>query len=278
MGLEKRTIKIIVIVAVVVLIIGGIIGLLLGLLLPQRYVELEVWPRSPEDTYNQPLIRFNPDNAGSWHDWYRRTNDFLREYETTTPEVPPRAPCSTHNQMDQVHRTEPCNVAMKMWTPCTADYFYGYNIGKPCVFLRLGYIHYWVPEPYNISANLPIPPEMPRHIQQALRQYPVYKYGDFVWVSCEGEFPSDQENIGPIQYIPAGMPPGFSTRRLHTADRIPYVARNLPDDTPGPIVAVLFENPRRGVLINVECRIWTRDIYYDRSSRVGRARFELYVD
>lgn len=39
-------------------------------------------------------------------------------------------------------------------------------------------------------------------------QRPAHQYGDFIWVSCDGEFYADQENIGPIQYIPANMPPG----------------------------------------------------------------------
>lgn len=278
MGLDKRTIKIIIVVTVVVLVIGGIIGLLLGLLLPQRYVELQVFPRSEEYSYKEPVIQFRSSDPGSWHPWYKRINDFLKVYETSVPENPPRAPCSTHNQRDLHMRSETCDLAMKMWTPCTADDFYGYPMGKPCVFLRLEYIHYWVPEPYNITSPLPIPMEMPPHLQQAMRQYPANQYGDHIWVSCGGEFTADQENIGPIQYIPARLPPGFPTNRLHTADRIPYVTRNLPDQTPGPVLAIFFENPRRGVLINVECRIWTRDIYYDRSSRVGRARFELSVD
>lgn len=280
MGLEKRTIKIIAIVAAVVLVLGIILGVLLGLLLPQRYVELEVWPRSEEHTWNEPLIHLRSNDPGSWHHWYRRLNDFLREYETSVPEDPPRAPCSVHNRADQHVRTDTCEIAMRMWGPCTADNFYGYAVGKPCVFLRLAHLHYWVPEPYNMSTSLPVPEEMPHHIKQAMRfqRTNSYEHEDFIWVSCDGEFSADKENLGPIQYIPANLPPGFPTKRLHTANRIPYATRNLPDEVPGPLVAVHFENPRRGIVINVECRIWTRDIQYYPGSRVGRARFELYID
>ncbi|CAG9121766.1 unnamed protein product [Plutella xylostella] len=256
----------------------GIVGLLLGLLLNQRYVELEVWPRSDDYNWDQPLIQFRASDPGTWQHWIRRINDFLSVYETNVPEEPARAPCSTRNRQEQQLRSPNCDNAMRMWAPCTIDNYYGYADGKPCVFLRLSHVHYWVPEPYNMSMPLHIPPEMPEHLKQIMRLRPAHQFGDYVWVTCEGEFNSDQENIGPISYIPAGLPPGFPTTRLHTADRIPRNARALPDRDPGPLVAVLFENPRRGVLINVECRIWSRDIYYDRSSRVGRARFELYVD
>ncbi|KAH9636188.1 hypothetical protein HF086_007140 [Spodoptera exigua] len=245
MGLEKRTIKIILIVAAVVLVIGAIIGLLLGLLLPQRYVELEVWPRSEEYNWEQPLIQVRGNDPGSWHIWYQRLNDFLRVYETSIPEDPPRAPCSVHNRRDQHLRSDACDMAMRLWHPCTADDFYGYAMGKP--YYSGSKIHYWVPEPYNMTMPMSIPPDMPQHIREAM-------------------------------YIPAEYPPGFPLSRLHTADRIPYSARNMPDQVPGPLIAVHFENPRRGVVINVECRIWTRDIIYDPKSRYGRARFELFVE
>ncbi|XP_047507553.1 sodium/potassium-transporting ATPase subunit beta-2-like [Pieris napi] len=276
MGMDKRTIKIIVAVVSVVLVLGIILGVLLAIFLPYRYVELEVWPRSEEYNHYEPLIHFRAGDPGSWHVWFKRINDFLRDYETTVPEDPPRAPCSIHRH-DQRLAVPSCERALNMWAPCNADNFYGYAAGKPCVFLRLNHIHYWVPEPYNVSKPMEIPPEMPNNIKQFMQQRPAHHYGDYVWVSCNGEFQSDEENVGPIQYIPANLPPGFPTNRLTTADRIPYSARNLPDQIHGPLVAVFFENPRRGVVINIECRIWTRDIIYRSSSRVGHARFELYI-
>ncbi|XP_072936873.1 sodium/potassium-transporting ATPase subunit beta-2-like [Epargyreus clarus] len=277
MGLEKRTIKIIVIVAVILVVIGTILGLLLGLLLPIRYVELEVWPRSDEYNSEEPLIYFRANDPGSWHPWYKKINDFLRVYETSVPEEPPRAPCSV-NRQDQRLPVPQCEQALAMWAPCNADHFYGYADGRPCVFLRLSHIHYWVPEPYNVTLQLPLPDDMPHNIKEAMRQRPAHQFGDFIWVSCDGEFSSDKENVGTIQYIPIGFPPGFPASRLHTADRLTYSARSLPDDVPGPLIGVFFENPKRGLVINVECRIWTRDIYYNPTSRTGRARFELHVE
>ncbi|KAI5635991.1 sodium / potassium ATPase beta chain domain-containing protein [Phthorimaea operculella] len=278
--MEKKT-KIILVVLLALLVIGGIVGLVLGLLLNHRYVQLEVWPRS-EDYYGkweEPVIQFRTLDAGSWHPWVNRINNFLREYETSVPEDPPRAPCSTRPR-DQFTgiRSDTCEFAMRMWMPCTIDSFYGYATGTPCVFLRLTHIHYWTPEPYNTSTSLTLPMEMPQTLKDIIVRHPAHQYGDHIWVSCDGEFGADQENIGPIQYIPAALLPGFPTSRLHTADRIPSSARSQPDQNPPPLLAVFFENPRRGVLINVECRIWSRDIYYSPSSRVGRTRFELFVE
>ncbi|CAG9567593.1 unnamed protein product [Danaus chrysippus] len=279
MALQKGTLKLVALVVVLCLIVLGFIigGIIIGLSTGYRYPELEVWPRSEEYNYEQPLIQFRASDPGSWHPWFKRINDFLLAYETTVPEDPPRAPCSVRRH-DQRVVAAACERVLGMWAPCNADNFYGYAVGKPCVFLRLNNLHYWVPEPYNISKPMSIPQEMPNNIKQAMRQRPANHFGDYIWVSCNGEFSSDEENIGPIQYIPGNLPPGFPTKRLQTADRIPRIAQDRPDQSPGPLVAVFFENPRRGVIINVECRIWTRDIIYDRSSRYGRVRFELQVD
>ncbi|CAG9784731.1 unnamed protein product [Diatraea saccharalis] len=61
-------------------------------------------------------------------------------YETTIPDDPPRAPCSIHNRHEQQIRSNNCEMAMRVWAPCTVDEFYGYNMGTPCVFLRLNYV------------------------------------------------------------------------------------------------------------------------------------------
>lgn len=82
-------------------------------------------------------------------------------------------------------------------------------------------------------------------------QRPAHQYGDYIWLSCDGEYSSDMENVGPIQYIPAMLPPGFPTNRLHTADRYPRSARGYVDQDPGPLIAVFFENPRREYYVTV---------------------------
>ncbi|CAH2065803.1 unnamed protein product, partial [Iphiclides podalirius] len=178
-------------------------------------IELEVWPRSDEYNHEEPLIHFRVNDPGSWHPWYKRISDFLSDYETNVPEDPPRAPCSVQRHEQRVPNPN-CERALSVWAPCIADNFYGYRDGTPCVFLRLS--HY---------------------------QRPASVFGDYVWVSCGGEFAADQENIGPLQYVPATQPPGFPTARLLTADHVPRAARSRPDPLSGPLVAVLFENPRR---------------------------------
>lgn len=54
-----------------------------------------------------------------------------------------------------------------------------------------------------------------------------------IWVSCEGENPADQENIGPVNYLPIrGFPSYF------------YPYQNS-EGYLSPLVAVHFERPKR---------------------------------
>lgn len=55
---------------------------------------------------------------------------------------------------------------------------------------------------------------------------------DTVWVSCEGENPADQENIGPIEYIPRRGFPGYF-----------YPFENS-EGYLSPLIAVHFVRPR----------------------------------
>jgi len=43
------------------------------------------------------------------------------------------------------------------------------------------------------------------------------------------------------------------------------------------LVAIKFTNPKRGVLIHVECRAWAKNIEYDRGDKLGSVRFELLI-
>lgn len=54
-----------------------------------------------------------------------------------------------------------------------------------------------------------------------------------MWVSCEGENPADNENIGPIRFLPTM---GFQGQ---------YFPFQNQDGYHSPLVAVHFERPRR---------------------------------
>ncbi|KAH9636187.1 hypothetical protein HF086_007139 [Spodoptera exigua] len=122
----------------------------------------------------------------------------------------------------------------------------------------------WVPKPYNNTEDLPS--NMPDDLKQHIKMVSGKPDANTVWVSCEGENPADVENIGPVQYIPRR---GFPAYYYPFTNKEGYLS---------PLVAVLFEKPRTGVLINIECKAWAKNIFYDRYERRGSVHFELMVD
>ncbi|GBP32073.1 hypothetical protein EVAR_80839_1 [Eumeta japonica] len=147
----------------------------------------------------------------------------------------------------------------------------------------------WVPQTYNTSENLPdkMPEDLKAYIKTVVRIYTSTAKesasinfidnfavqsqagkpeADVVWVSCEGENPADVENIGAVQYIPIR---GFPAYYYPFTNKEGYLS---------PLVAVYFENPTNGVLINIECKAWAKNIQYDRYERRGSVHFELMVD
>ncbi len=112
-----------------------------------------------------------------------------------------------------------------------------------------------------------------------------------IWVSCDGENSADREHIGNVTYTPfRGFPAYY----------FPY--KNVPGYL-SPIVALQFQKPEgmffvkllifvdgksiepafcflvtAGVLINIECKVWAKNIVHDRQRRLGSVHFELLMD
>ncbi|XP_014204424.1 sodium/potassium-transporting ATPase subunit beta-2 [Copidosoma floridanum] len=220
-------------------------------------------PMPPESNVESTLIWYKASDEGNFRHWSRALDKFLQTYNKTGQ--------GAVNQENRVYcdygKPAPsgkvCDVIVQDWHPCTKPNFYNYQKSAPCIFLKLNKIYGWAPKFFNDTSKLPanMPNDLKNHIANLKPQN-----RDTVWVSCEGENPADVENIGPIQYIPRRGFPGFY---------FPFT------NTPGylsPLVAVFFEKPKYGVLINVECKAWAHNIIHDRIERRGSVHFELMVD
>lgn len=222
-------------------------------------------PISPDVEKEGSLIWYQAKNASNVKTWVDRAEDFLHPYKNRTALKGGglnQVQCDYNNlpRGDQV-----CAMNMDLWGRCTERFGYGYNQSSPCVFVKLNKIFDWVPEFYNDTQNLP--EEMPESLKGFIRTRAPRELNT-VWVSCEGENPSDKENIGPIVMFPTRGIPGFY---------FPY--KNQPGYL-SPVVAIWFERPTPGVLINVECRAWAKNINYRRHTtlREGSVHFELMID
>ncbi|XP_014281487.1 sodium/potassium-transporting ATPase subunit beta-2 [Halyomorpha halys] len=159
-----------------------------------------------------------------------------------------------------------CGVDVKSWYPCTFENFYSYHYQAPCIFIKLNRVYGWKPEYYNDVEALP--DEMPTTLKEFIRgeANKSENYLKTVWVSCEGESPADVENLGPVHYLPRQGFPGF------------YFPYENSEGYLSPLVAVHLQRPKTGILINIECRAWAKNIIHNRKERRGSVHFELMID
>ncbi|XP_033228654.1 sodium/potassium-transporting ATPase subunit beta-2-like [Belonocnema kinseyi] len=222
-------------------------------------------PMPPESNVESTLIWYKATDQGNYGHWVKELNKFLAGYEQNSLS----GASEQRIQCDYGRPPPPgkvCNVDVKQWNHCTKANSYGYHKSSPCIFLKLNKIFGWVPQYYNDTNALPnnMPEDLKMHILGEKNRNP--KTIDTIWVSCEGENPADIENIGPIHYIPSRGFPGYYFPFTNTKGYL------------SPLVAVFFERPKYGVLINIECKAWARNIIHDRFDRRGSVHFELMVD
>ncbi|XP_017795224.1 PREDICTED: sodium/potassium-transporting ATPase subunit beta-2-like isoform X2 [Habropoda laboriosa] len=216
-------------------------------------------PMPPSSNVESTLIWYKASDEGNFLHWTRELDKFLEG--NLFSNVQKRMICD-YGKPPTAGKV--CDVDMSKWGQCTKENKYGYNKSAPCIFLKLNKIFGWKPEYYNDTKNLPS--TMPSDLREHIKQEEHANRLDTVWISCAGENSADVENMGAIQYIPRRGFPGYY---------FPFT------NTPGylsPLVAVFFEKPKYGVLINIECKAWAHNIVHDRSDRRGSVHFELMVD
>lgn len=221
----------------------------------------------PEDSnVESTLIWYSGTDRDDFQQWTEALDKFLEVYKT--PGLTPGRGQNIHNcDYDKLPKKgQVCNVDIKNWSPCIHENHYDYHKSSPCIFIKLNKIYNWIPEYYNESASLPS--HMPADLQEHIRSLESNNSRELntVWVSCQGENPADKENIGLIDYIPRRGFPGYF---------YPY------ENSEGylsPIIAIHFRRPRTGILINIECRAWARNIEHNRADRVGMVHLELMID
>uniref|UniRef100_A0A1D1Y1U2 Sodium/potassium-transporting ATPase subunit beta-2 n=1 Tax=Anthurium amnicola TaxID=1678845 RepID=A0A1D1Y1U2_9ARAE len=231
-------------------------------------------PLPPGDNVESTLIWYKTSDVKNYESWTNELDVFLEPYHAKT-----NMEATGENVVACDYNLPPgpgkvCQVDMRKMNACNKENSYNYKKGGPCIFLKLNKIYGWVPEYFNTSNNLPknMPEDLKAIVRKNERKDPTAVPTksvlelNTVWVSCEGENPADVENIGPINYAPKrGFPSYF----------FPYT------NTPGylsPLVAIMFERPATGVLINIECKAWAANIHHDRSERRGSVHFEIMVD
>ncbi|GIX98023.1 hypothetical protein CDAR_297651 [Caerostris darwini] len=217
-------------------------------------------PLPHPDNIDSTLIWFthggsSHEGPAEWDHWKNSLEEFLYPYKGGRQFGEYVKSC---HEGDDYEGRQVCQFVLEnLGNNCTYSNNYGYDLGEPCVLLKINRIFGWRPVPYN---NNSFPPQLPDHIRENYNPNNVY-------ISCAGENPADKENIGPVAYFPDhGAIPNY------------YFPFTNKEGYLSPFVFIKFLKPVAGVLINIECKAWAANIRHDRTDRLGSVHFELLVD
>lgn len=225
-------------------------------------------PRPPKERIESTLVMFNEGPGENWGHWVKELTNYTEEYKVIDDEH--RKNMRTCNSTTKLGKDEFCEFKVSsLGSKCTKDMKFGYEAGKPCIIVKLNKIFNWKPKVYNTTDDLP--EKMPKDVRDLIERDFTEEDSNIiekqnVWITCEGENTNDFENIGKVNYYPH---PGMPTYYYPFKNQPGYMA---------PLVAVEFENVKRGVLLNIECKAWAKNIHHDRKERRGSMHLELMVD
>ncbi|GAB1602077.1 sodium/potassium-transporting ATPase subunit beta-like [Argonauta hians] len=205
----------------------------------------------PNPDYDSTLIRYVKGDGPTTRKYIDHIESFIRFYENKNQIGENFAVCEAIVRRER--REKVCRFDIKtLGGSCVKQQNYGYDDGMPCVLLKLNKIFDWEPVPYNKS-------EVPEEIKDSYKEYAIK-------VTCKGELPADQENLGSIAYYPDE---GFHFKYFPYLNQQGYRS---------PLVFVQFEQPKTGILMMIECKAWAKNILHNRLQKIGTVHFELLVD
>lgn len=239
------------------------------------------------------LIWFRHGAGGNWQQLKKNLDQFLVQYKpgffanqgaSLTKCDFQNTPLQTRDSSGGILRSsqdKSCEFNIEWLSDPSSDYKcikqedYGYRHGKPCILVKMNRIYDWTPVPYTMEEvhnHTTMPAALKTSIQT---EYDKHDCGsipgpcpwlNMVWLHCDGENDPDIENIGPVTYTPFRGFPGYF---------FPY--RNQRGYL-SPVVMVQLKNPVPGVLMNIECTAWAKNIQHNRLVRRGLVHFELIMD
>jgi len=231
-------------------------------------------PRPPDSHIDSTLVTFrHGSSVGNFEGWVKDLDSFLADYRKgsesakSSPEI---VECGFNIKPGE---GQICKVNPKelMQGSCTPDNKYGFQDGTPCILLKLNRIYGWNPEPYKNSSDLPdhAPAQLKKYVQaleKSSNAEEAAMVGRVIWFTCEGENPADIENMGEMIYYPYQ---GVADYYYPYKNQRGYLS---------PAVFLNLKNPKKGVLLSVECKAWAKNIRHNSMDRQGSVHFELLVD
>jgi len=211
------------------------------------------------------LIWYKRGSGGDWKYWSDQLVVFMKDYKE--PESGKGSGSSVGESCtwkNPVGDKKFCKIDLGKMDECSEATNFGYEKGEPCILIKLNRIYGWKPIPFVSTDREPFPADMPQELKSEINA--TNPEETYVWFSCKGENPADVENLGSdIRYYPKQGIPTY------------YFPYEFQKGYLSPFIFVHF-NPLKGVLINIECTAWARNIEPSRQERVGKVHFELMID
>ncbi|XP_017000148.2 sodium/potassium-transporting ATPase subunit beta-1 [Drosophila takahashii] len=210
-----------------------------------------------EQTERGSVISFDGKKDAESDYWIGLIDDFLRDYNHTEGREMKHCSFGQKNEL-----TDVCVVNTELFGSCSKANNYGYKTNQPCIFLKLNRIYGWEPEVFE-EEQKGMPDDLKKVINETKKEERKQ-----IWVSCNGHMGKDKEHFENIKYFPTQ---GFPTYYY------PYLKQ---DSYLSPLVAVQFNSPPKGQMLDVECRAWAKNIHYSGSARdrMGSVTFQIIVD
>lgn len=213
------------------------------------------WPSlaiRPMPDFHTTMIRFEQGRPHSYKPFSDHVQAVLDQYENQAQESEAFIDCQNLKEADR-DKGKACRFQIdSLGMNCTWQRDYGYDDGKPCILLKLTKIFNWEPDLYQEEDR---PPQLGDRFSPA-----------HIGVTCEGENPIDDENMGPLYYWPRqGFPQYYYPYKNQEGYR-------------APLVMVQFLRPTNGIVINVWCKAWARNIHHHRYDNMGSIHFEMLID
>ncbi|KAI1899644.1 hypothetical protein AGOR_G00063910 [Albula goreensis] len=133
------------------------------------------------------------------------------------------------------------------------DKEFGFNVGKPCVIIKLNRIVNFRPRPP--TSNESIPEEAQSKVQP-----------NVIPVFCTNKREEDAGKVGEIKYF--GIGGGFPLQYY------PYYGKLLHPQYLQPLVAIQFVNITKNIEVRVECKVFGDNIDYSEKDRY-QGRFDI---
>lgn len=205
----------------------------------------------PMPDIKSTLIKFEQGQEHSYRKYIDNIQSFLDKYKRTHKNEATEAECADGAKppagkfcklnLDEIQQE--CNEATS----------YGYFEGRPCVLLKINKVFGWEPKLYSNDSK-----------PDDLEKYEISPNG--IFVTCEGENPSDVDNLGEVSIYPKE---GFKTQ---------YFPYNNVEGYQSPVVMVQMNNLESGVISQVWCKAWAKNIKHHKNDKAGSTHFEILMD